>query len=92
MLLPCHQNEGHDHDIKIANRSFQNVSQLKYLRMTVTNYNLMQEEFKRSNSGNACCHSVQNFLSSHLLSEEQELEYRRLLFYLWLYMGAKCCL
>jgi hypothetical protein len=37
--------------------------------MTVTNRNLIQEEIKRSlNSDNACYHSVQNLLSSRLLS------------------------
>jgi glucose-6-phosphate 1-dehydrogenase len=46
-------------EIKIANRSFENVSQLTYLGMTVTNQNLIQEEIKRRlNSGNACYHSV----------------------------------
>jgi hypothetical protein len=30
---------------------------------------LIQEEIKRLNSGNACYHSVQNFLSSHKLSK-----------------------
>jgi hypothetical protein len=55
--------------IKIANRSFENVSQFKYLGMTVTNQNLIQEEIKsRLNSGNACYHLVQNLLSSRLLS------------------------
>jgi hypothetical protein len=45
--------------MKIANRSFENVSQSKYLGMTVTNQNLIQEENKRRlSSGNACYHSV----------------------------------
>jgi hypothetical protein len=38
--------------------------------MTVTNQNLIQQEIKRRlNSGNACCHSVQDPLSSHPLSK-----------------------
>jgi hypothetical protein len=46
------------------------VSQFKYLGTTVTNQNLIQEEIKRRlNSGNACYHSVQNLLSSRLLSK-----------------------
>jgi hypothetical protein len=69
MLLSCYQNVGQNRDMKIANRSFENVSQFKYLGTTVTNQNLIQEEIKRRwNSGNACYHSVQNLLSSRLLS------------------------
>jgi hypothetical protein len=46
------------------------VSQFKYLGTTVSNQNLTQEEIKRRlNSGNACYHSVQNLLSSCLLSK-----------------------
>jgi hypothetical protein len=30
MLLPHHQNAGPNHDIKMANRSFQNVAQFKW--------------------------------------------------------------
>jgi hypothetical protein len=71
MLLSRHQNVGQNRDIKKANRSFENVSQFKYLGMTVTNQNLIQEEIKRRlNSGNACHHSVQNLLSSRLLSKK----------------------
>jgi hypothetical protein len=69
-LLSRHQNVGQYPDIKIANRSFKNVSQFKYLETTVTNQNLIQEEIKRRlNSDNACYHSVQNLLSSRLLSK-----------------------
>jgi hypothetical protein len=71
MLLSRHQNIGRNRDIKIANRSFGNVSQFKYLGTTVTNRNLILEKIeKKSNSDNACYHSVQKLLSSHLLSKE----------------------
>jgi hypothetical protein len=43
MLLSRHQTAGQNRDIKIANRSFENVSQFKYLGMAVTNQNLIQE-------------------------------------------------
>jgi hypothetical protein len=70
MLLSPHQNVGQNQDIKIANTSLENVSQFRYLGMMVTNQNLIQEEIKRRlNSGNACYHSVQNLLSSRLLSK-----------------------
>jgi hypothetical protein len=69
MLLSHHQNAGQNHDIKRANRSFENVAQFKHLGKTVTNQNLIQEEIKRRlNSGNSCYHSFQNTLSSRLLS------------------------
>jgi hypothetical protein len=74
MLLSHHQNVGQNRDIKIANRSFENVSEFKYLGTTVTNKNLMWEEIKRRlNSGNACYHSAQNLLSSHLLSKKLKI-------------------
>jgi hypothetical protein len=42
--------------------------------MAVTNKNFIQEEIKRRlNSGNAYYHSVQNLLSSHLLSKKLKI-------------------
>jgi hypothetical protein len=49
------------------------VSQFKYLGTTVTNQNLIQEEIMRLNSGNACYHSVQNLLTSRLLSKNLKI-------------------
>jgi hypothetical protein len=44
------------------------------LGTTVTNQNFIQEEIKRRlNSGNACYHSVQNLLSSRLLSKNLKI-------------------
>jgi hypothetical protein len=46
MLLSRHQNVGQNRDIKIVNRSFENVPQFKYLGTTVTNQNLIREEIE----------------------------------------------
>jgi hypothetical protein len=74
MLLSRHQNVGQNREIKIGNRSFENVSQFKYLGTTVTNQNLIEDEIKKGlNSGNACYHSVQNLLSSRLLSRNLKI-------------------
>jgi hypothetical protein len=74
MLVSRDQNVGQNREIKIGNRSFENVSQFKYLGTTVTNENLIQEEIKRRlNSGNAWYHSVHNFLSSRLLSKNAKV-------------------
>jgi hypothetical protein len=44
------------------------------LGMTVINRNLIQEEIKRRMSlGNACYHSVQNLLSSRLMSKNVKI-------------------
>jgi hypothetical protein len=48
MLLSHHQNAGQNHDIKIANIWFGNVSEFKYFGMTITIQNLIQEEIKRN--------------------------------------------
>jgi hypothetical protein len=51
------------------------VAQFKYLGMTVTNQNLIQEEIKRRvNSGNAWYYLVQNLLSSRLLSKNVKIK------------------
>jgi hypothetical protein len=70
MLVSRDQNAGQNRDIKVGNSSFENVSQFKYLGTTVTVHNLIQGEIKRRlNSINACYHSIQNLLSSRLLSK-----------------------
>jgi hypothetical protein len=67
-MLLRQQNVGQNHDIKIADRYFENVAQFGYLPTTVINQNLIQKEIKRRlNSGKACYYLVQNHLSSRLL-------------------------
>jgi hypothetical protein len=46
MLLSHHQNVGKNWDLKVTNRSFENLSQFKYLGTTATNQNAIQEEIK----------------------------------------------
>jgi hypothetical protein len=45
MLLSGHQNAGQNLHTKIANRSFENVPQFKYLGMTATDENLVKVKF-----------------------------------------------
>ena len=69
MVISPDLNAGQSHSIKTGNSSFERVEEFKYLR-TLTDHNSTQEEIKRRlKSGNACCHSAQNLLSSSLLSK-----------------------
>ena len=55
--------------MKIDNSSIERMEEFQYLGTTLTNQNSIQEEIKsRLKSGNACYYSVQNLLSSRLLS------------------------
>jgi hypothetical protein len=68
MVMSGEQHAGQPHSMMTADRTFERVEQLKYLETTLMNQNYIQEEIKsRLKSGNACCHSVQNLLSSSLL-------------------------
>jgi hypothetical protein len=52
MLTYCLENSGQNHNMKVANRCFENVTKIRYLEMTITNENLIQQEIKsRLNSG-----------------------------------------
>ena len=72
------QDAGRSHDIKTDNSSFERVEELKYLGTTLTNQYYIQEEIKsRVKSGNACYYSVQNLLSSSLLSKNLKIKIDR---------------
>jgi hypothetical protein len=70
MIMSRHPNSGQNQNIRTANESFEKVAKFKYLGTTLTNENDIHDEIKsRLNSGNACCYSVQNILSSCLKSK-----------------------
>jgi hypothetical protein len=70
MIMSHHPNSGQNQNIRIASESFEKVAKFKYLGMTLTNQNDTHDEIKnRLNSENACYHSVQNLLSSRLISK-----------------------
>jgi hypothetical protein len=71
MIMSRHLNSGQNQNIRIANASFVNVTKFKYLGMKLTDENDVHDEIKRKlNSGNACYYSVQNLLSSRLISKK----------------------
>ena len=75
MVMSRDQNAGRSHNIKIDNSSFERVEQFRYLGTTLRNRNFIQEKIKsRLKSGNACCHSVQNLLSSILLPKNIKIK------------------
>jgi hypothetical protein len=75
MIMSRYPNSGQIQNIRIANESFENVAKFKYLRTTLTNQNDIHDEIKsRLNSRNACCYSVQNILSSRLISKNVKIK------------------
>jgi hypothetical protein len=78
MVMSRDQNAGRSHNIKTDNSSFERVEEYKYLGTTLTNQNSIEEEIKNTlQSGNACHNSVQNLLSSSLLSKNIKTEIHR---------------
>jgi len=74
MVKSQDQNPGQNQNIKNDNKCFERVEQFKYLGTIIMN----QKEIKCSlKSGNACCHSVQNLLSSSLLSKNIKIKIYR---------------
>jgi hypothetical protein len=90
MLMLCRQKIGQKRSIKVANRSFENVVKFKYFRTTLTDQNCMHKEIKsRLNSWNACYHSVQNLLSSHLLSRKLKVKIYEIIILPVFFWGVK---
>jgi len=72
------QNAERIHSVRIDNSAFERVEEFKYLGTTLTSQNSIPLEIKsRLRSGNACYHSVQNPLSSRLLSKNLKIRIYR---------------
>ena len=68
VVMSRDQNARRRHNIRMDNISFERVEECRYLGTSLTHRNSLQEEPKsRLKLGNACCHSMQNLLSSSLL-------------------------
>jgi hypothetical protein len=82
MVMSRNQNAGHNPNVKMDNKSLERVEEFKYFGTTLTNRNSIHEVIKsRLKSGNACYHSVQNLLSSRLLSKNTKIRvYRTIIF------------
>ena len=76
--------------MRIDNSTFERVEKFQYLGTTLTNKNSIAEEIKnRLKSRNACYHSVQNLLSSRLLSKNVKIKIYRTIILLLSCMGVK---
>ena len=70
MVMSQYQNAGRSQSIKINSSCFERVEELEYFGTILMNQNSIQEKIKsRLKSRNACNHSVQNLMSSSLLSK-----------------------
>ena len=87
MVMSRDQNAGRIQSVRTDNSTFEGVEGFKYLGTTLTNENSIAEEIKsKLRSGNACYHSVQNLLSSRLLSKNLKIKiYRTIIFPVVLY-------
>ena len=81
---------GRIHNVRTGNSSIERVEEFKYLGTTLTNQNSIQEEIKsRLKLGNARYYSVQNLLSSRLLSKNLKIKIYRTKFCPLSCMGVK---
>ena len=90
MVMVRDQNAGRIHSVRVDNSTFERVEEFKYLGTTSTNQTFIAEEIKsRLRSGNSCYHSVQNLLSSRLLSKNLKIKIYRTIILPIVCMGVK---
>jgi hypothetical protein len=70
MITSRHPNSGQNQNTRRTNETFEKVARFRYMETTLTNKNYIHDETEsRLISGNACYYSVQNLLSSSLISK-----------------------
>jgi len=80
VIISGDQKAGRSHSKKNHNSFMEKVEEFKYLGTTLTFKNSVQEKIKsRVNLGNACYYSVQNILSSSLLSKNLKIKICRII-------------
>jgi predicted transcriptional regulator len=90
MVMSRDQNAGRNHSVRIDTNAFERVEEFKYLGTTLTSQNSILEEIKsRLRPGNAYYHSVQNLLSSRLLSKNLKIKIYRTIILPVFCMGVK---
>ena len=78
MVTSRDQNAGRNHSVRTDSSTFESVEEFKHLGTALTNHNSIPEEIKCGlGLGNACYHSVQNLLSSRLLSQNLKIKIYR---------------
>jgi len=78
MVMSRDQNAGRNHSVRINNSTFERVEDFKHLGITLTNQNSIPVEIMcRLRLENACYRSVQNLLSSRLLSKNLKIKIYR---------------
>ena len=76
--------------MKMDNSPIERLEEFRYLGTPLTNQNSIQEEIKsRLKLGNACYYSVQNLLSSSLLSKTLKIKIYRTIILPCSCMGVK---
>ena len=88
MVMSRDQNARRIQSVRTDNSTLERVEEYKYFGTTLTNQNSIAKEIKsRLRSGNARYHSVQNLLSSRLLSKNLKIKiYRTIIlpiFFVW---------
>ena len=90
MIIYRDQNIGRNHNIKFCNKFLESLEHLKYLGTTQTYQNSIHDEVKsRLTSENVCYLSVQNLLSSSLLSKNIKIKTYRITVFVCCLCGCK---